>query len=316
MSAPVVVGVDGGGTKTDVVVADLDGRELAVATGAGANHETIGPARMAAVIDAALDEALTAADRRRSDVVAAVFGLAGVDWDSDVDLVENALDVLALPGERLVVNDSRIALRAGCSRPWGIVSNIGTGTVTAGVNRSGEWFRTMAVGWGEPNGSLTLVSESLHAIAAQHHRTGPTTSLTDLFLDRLGHADVAELFEAITRGRSGTGGRLAPLVETAAADGDLVADDILTRVAIEHADMVGGVATALAMLDDEFELVASGGVHAARGSFTDRFVARVHELCPGAELRPLAGRPATGAVLLALDAARAAPSVAERSSSS
>ena len=33
VSDPVVVGVDGGGTKTDVVIADLDGRELAVATG-------------------------------------------------------------------------------------------------------------------------------------------------------------------------------------------------------------------------------------------------------------------------------------------
>jgi N-acetylglucosamine kinase-like BadF-type ATPase len=71
-----------------------------------------------AVDDSDLDEALTAAGRRRSDVVASVFGLAGVDWDSDVGLVEQALDALALPGERLVVNDSRIALRAGCSQPW------------------------------------------------------------------------------------------------------------------------------------------------------------------------------------------------------
>ena len=52
-----------------------------------------------------------------------------------------------------VCNDSRIALRAGCSKPWGIVSSVGTGSVTAGVNREGRWFRTMAVGWGEPSGS-------------------------------------------------------------------------------------------------------------------------------------------------------------------
>jgi len=306
MSAPVVVGVDGGGTKTDVVVADLDGNELSVASGGGANHEAIGTTRMAAVIEAALDEALTAADRGRSDVVASVFGLAGVDWDSDVGLVEGALDILALPGERLIVNDSRIALRAGCSQPWGIVSSIGTGAVTAGVNRSGGWFRTMAVGWGEPSGSYTLVSESLNAIAAHHHHTGPATSLTDLYLDRLGYASVTAMFEAITRGRSKIGGRLAPLVDLAAADGDLVADDILTRVATQHADMVGGVATALAMLDDDFELVTSGGVHSAGGAFTDRFSARVHDLCPSAVLTPLAGRPATGAVLLALDAVRQA----------
>jgi N-acetylglucosamine kinase-like BadF-type ATPase len=307
MSTPIVVGVDGGGTKTDVVVADLDGRELAVATGGGANHEAIGTTRMAAVIEAALDEALTAAGRRRSDVVASAFGLAGVDWDSDVDLVGEALDVLALPGARLVVNDSRIALRAGCSQRWGIVSSIGTGTVTAGVNRSGEWFRTMAVGWGEPSGSFTLVSESLNAIAAHHHHTGPVTSLTELYLDTLGYASITEMFEAITRGRSKVGGRLAPLVDRAAADGDRVADDILTRVADQHADMVGGVATHLGMLDDVFELVTSGGVHSSGGPFTDRFSARVRDRCPGAVLTPLAGRPATGAVLLALDALRRTP---------
>jgi N-acetylglucosamine kinase-like BadF-type ATPase len=304
MSTPIVVGVDGGGTKTDVVVADLDGRELAVATGGGANHEAIGTDRMATVIEATLDEALTAAGRRRPDVVAAAFGLAGVDWDSDVDLVGKALDVLALPGVRLVVNDSRIALRAGCTQRWGIVSSIGTGTVTAGVNRSGEWFRTMAVGWGEPSGSFTLVSESLNAIAAHHHHTGPVTSLTELYLDALGYASITDLFEAITRGRSKVGGRLAPLVDRAAADGDRVANDILTRVANQHADMVAGVATHLGMLDDVFELVTSGGVHSSGGPFTDRFSARVRDRCPGAVLTPLAGRPATGAVLLALDALR------------
>jgi N-acetylglucosamine kinase-like BadF-type ATPase len=296
---PVVVGVDGGGTKTDVVVADPNGTQLALVTAGGANHESIGTEKMAAVIEAALDEALAAADRERADVVASAFGLAGVDWDSDVVLVGSALDVLELPGERVVVNDSRIALRAGCTQTWGIVSNIGTGAVTAGVNRSGAWFRTMAVGWGEPSGSWTMVSDSLDAIAAHHHRTGPATDLTVLYLEALGYSTVIEMFEAITRRRSTVGGHLAPLVGRAAANGDGVADEILTRVADRHADMVGGVATQLDMLDDDFELVTSGGVHASGGAFTDRFAARVRHHCPRAELLPLDVRPVNGAVLLA-----------------
>ncbi len=297
----VVVGVDGGGTNTDVVVADLHGHELAVASTGGANHERMGVTKMAAVIEAALDDALATADRTRGDVVASAFGLAGVDWDSDVALVESALDALGLPGRRVVVNDSRIALRAGCTQSWGMVSNIGTGAVTAGVNRDGEWYRTMAVGWGEPTGSWTMVSDSLHAIAAHHHRTGPATSLTELYLEALEYSTVIEMFEAISRRRSTIGGHLAPLLDRAVADGDSVADEILTRVADQHADMVGGVATRLAMLDDDFELVTSGGVHASGGLFTERFQARVHHHCPGAVLVPLVGRPATGAILLALD---------------
>jgi N-acetylglucosamine kinase-like BadF-type ATPase len=299
--AAVVVGVDGGGTKTDVMVADLAGTELALVTAGGSNHESIGTEKMAAVIDAAIDDALVAADRERADVVASAFGLAGVDWDSDVVLVGSALDVLALPGDRVIVNDSRIALRAGCTQTWGIVSNVGTGAVTAGVNRSGEWFRTMAVGWGEPSGSWTIVSDSLHAIAAHHHRTGPTTALTEMYLEALGHSTVIEMFEGITRRRSTVGGHLAPLAGRAAAAGDEVADGILTRVADQHADMVGGVATQLGMLDDDFELVTSGGVHASGGVFSDRFTVRARHHCPGAVLVPLDARPVTGAVLLALE---------------
>ncbi len=74
------------------------GTELALVTAGGSNHESIGTEKMAAVIDAAVDDALAAADRERADVVASAFGLAGVDWDSDVVLVGSALDVLALPG--------------------------------------------------------------------------------------------------------------------------------------------------------------------------------------------------------------------------
>ena len=48
----VVLGVDGGGTKTDVVVADLTGAVLASVSTAGTNHESIGVEQMTAVLAA------------------------------------------------------------------------------------------------------------------------------------------------------------------------------------------------------------------------------------------------------------------------
>ena len=297
----IVLGVDGGGTTTDVVVADLTGAVLASTTTGGTNHESIGVARMTEVLAAAVDEALGSAGAARGDVRVAVFGLAGVDWPSDVVLVDDALASLGLAGGRLVVNDSRVALRAGCSQPWGIVSSIGTGSVTAGVNRDGEWFRTMAVGWGEPRGSGTLVSEALHAIAAHHHGTAPATDLTDRFLDAVQQPDVPAMFESITRGRSrGIRGR-APMVVEVAADGDEVARSIVDDVAARHAAMVVGVASRLGMTDDEFELVTSGGVHAGGGRFSETFAAAVSAHCPRATIVPLTTTPALGAIGLALD---------------
>ena len=297
----VVVGLDGGGTTTDVVVADLTGTVLASTTTDGTNHESIGVARMTEVLATAIDEALLAAGAVRADVRVAVFGLAGVDWPSDVVLVGDALSGLGLGGRRVVVNDSRVALRAGCSQPWGIVSSVGTGSVTAGINRAGEWFRTMAVGWGEPSGASTLVTEALHAIAAHHHRTAPATALTDRFLDVLGQPDVPAMFESITRGRPGGVRGRAPLVVEVAAEGDDVARAIVTDVASRHAAMVVGVASRLAMADDEFELVTSGGVHAGGGRFSEVFASAVVADCPNATIVPLTTTPALGAIRLALD---------------
>lgn len=296
----IVLGVDGGGTSTDVVIADLTGAVLASTTTGGTNHESIGVARTADVLAAAIDEALGAAGATRGDVRVSVFGLAGVDWPSDVVAVGDALSGLGLTGRQVVVNDSRVALRAGCSRRWGIVSSVGTGSVTAGVNRDGEWFRTMAVGWGEPSGAGTLVTEALHAIAAQHHGTAPATDLTDRFLDAMGQPDVLAMFESITRGRVGGIRGRAPLVVGVAADGDDVARSIVADVAVRHAAMVVGVAARLGMTD-EFELVTSGGVHAGGGQFSEVFASVVAVDCPNATIVPLTTTPALGAISLALD---------------
>ncbi len=297
----VVVGVDGGGTKTDVVVADLGGAVLSVASGGGTNHENLGVDAAARVLGDVVGEALLDAGASRSDVEYAVFGLAGVDWPSDVVLVDGALVELGLGGRRLVVNDSRVALRAGCTAPWGIVSSVGTGSVTAGVNPDGEWFRTMAVGWGEPSGSSTLVREALHAIAAHHHGVAAATSLTDRFLESTGQPDVASMFEAITRQRSDVVGGTAPLVTAAAREGDPIARSIVVDVAARHGAMVVGVAWHLGMVDSGFELVVSGGVHAGGGLFSEVFASTVASGCPEATIVPLTSMPALGAVSLAID---------------
>jgi N-acetylglucosamine kinase-like BadF-type ATPase len=305
MTAPtsVVIGVDGGGTKTDVIVADLHGVTLGTAQAGPTNWESIGTERMVAEVGRGVDDALAAAGAERQHVAAAAFGLAGVDWASDHERVDAALAGLDLPGPRVVGNDSLVALRAGCTRPWGIVSSVGTGTVTAGVDPSGRWFRTMAVGWGEPTGAWTLVAEALHAIAAQYHGTAPVTSLTERFLAVTDQADVAALFEALTRGRAPVGAHLAPLLDEEARAGDGVARRIIADTARRHADMVVGAATHLEMTELDFELVTAGSVHRTGDDyFGPAFLARVHEACPRARPTMLEVSAALGAVRLALDA--------------
>ena len=297
----VVIGVDGGGTSTDVAVADLTGTVLATQRTGGSNHESIGIEAAVGVLDAAIGAALATAGAAPGDVEAAVFGLAGVDWPSDEQALDAAIESLALGGERRVVNDSLVALRAGCREPWGVVSSVGTGSVTAGIGRSGAGFRTMAVGWGEPRGSGTLVSEALHAVAAAHHGTGPPTALTDRLVGALVFRDVGEMFEAISRGRAGAIRHLAPIVTELADAGDVVAGSIVAEVARQHADLAAAVARRVGLVDGPFDLVTAGAVHASGRCFAAAFAQRVDAACPTAVIVPLALPAVLGGVRLALE---------------
>jgi N-acetylglucosamine kinase-like BadF-type ATPase len=297
----VVVGVDGGGTSTDVAVADLSGSVLALERVGPSNHETLGVEAVVGVLAAALDAALTTAGAAGTDVRAAVFGLAGVDWPSDEARLDAALAELALGGERRVVNDSLVALRAGSREPWGVVSSAGTGSVTAGIGRNGEFARTMAVGWGEPVGSGTLVIDALHAVAAEFHGVGPATALTDRLVTAFDQRDVAGLFEAISRGRAGSLRRAAPIVTELAAVGDPVAVTIVDDVARQHADLAVSIARRVQLAEGPFDLVTAGGVHASGPCFADAFAARVHAACPTAAIVPLAVEPVVGAIRLAVE---------------
>lgn len=298
----VVLGVDGGGSKTEAVVVDVDGERSGTGRAAGSNWETAGLAGAVAQIVAAADEALAACGCTRGEIGAAVFGLAGIDWPGDVAPMTGALRAAGLGGRIAVVNDARIALRAGRPDDVGIVSNVGTGTVTAGRSPDGRWVRTMAVGWGEPSGASSLVRDALHAVAAEHHGVGPATALTPAFLAATVSAGVSELFEAVSRGRWRPHPGLAPLVDDAAADGDDVAISLLTESGRRHGAMVVGVARRLGLADHDVRVACTGSRHRfAPTVFRAAFDDAIRQEYAGASIERTTTSPVQGAIDLAID---------------
>jgi len=300
----VVVGIDGGGTKTDVLVLGVDATVLGRAAGGGANWEGIGVEAVGAVLDELLGHALDRAGAGRDDVLAWACCLAGVDWPSDPARLDPVLDALGVGGARLLSNDAFAALRAGTSGGVGCVSIAGTGGVCAGRDRSGRTARTMGVGMGEGSGAWSLVGRALDAVAAAHHHSGPPTELSDRFTAAAGVGDVPALFEGVTRGSVHVGADLAVAVLAAAADGDPVAVQVATAVGDQHGRDLAGLADRLGLTDEPLEVVTAGGVHVhGDGAFRDAFRAAVLDRVPAAGFHPLEAPPVVGAALLALEAA-------------
>jgi N-acetylglucosamine kinase-like BadF-type ATPase len=299
----MVVGVDGGATKTDAVVVDVDGRVLGVGLSTGSNWELVGLDGALAAVREAVQAALDAAAVELARIDAAAFALAGCDWPSDHDRLVAALAPLGLLGAVSIVNDTVGALRAGTDEPFGIASVAGTGGSTTGCNRAGTTFRTLAITWGEGCGASGIVRDALHEIARAYHAQSPPTSLTDAWCRELGYSDATALFEALSRrDRRAASPSLCPLVVACANGGDEAARRVIRDAGAQHGADVTGVARQLGMLDDAFAVVESGGVHrAAEPIFRDAFRAAVTADVPHARFVALSTKPVVGAALLALE---------------
>ena len=300
-----VIGVDGGGTKTHAVVASTSGQLLGFGHSGGSNWEGVGLATMREEVAAAIAGALTPTGLTRSRCAGAAFALAGCDWPSDVEPMNDELAKLELGGPRSIVNDAYAVLRAGVTRGFGVASVAGTGGSTTGMNRTGQMFRTFAISYGEGCGAHGLIHGALDAMARAHHGRCEHSAMTSRFLKTLGYATVPDLFEAVSRGREhGVSASLAPIVLDTANDGDEIAMGIAASVGSQHGADVVGVARNLGMLNDDFEVVCSGGVHRADSpSFRDAFAMAVASAAPRATISILRTPPVVGAVIMALESA-------------
>ena len=295
----VVLGVDGGGTKTHAVLADETGRVLGAGSSGPSNWEMVGLRGAGDAIGDALDRALAGSGVERGAIEAAAFGLAGVDWPSDVPRVESALEALRLGAPQQVVNDSFIALRAGTREPWGAVVIAGTGTVAAGRNRQGESFRTLGLGrnLGDVGSASDVSEEAMRAVALAFVGRGRETVLSERLCRLTGAESVEQMLEEWSRGGEQQV-NAAPLVLSCAEAGDEVAQSIVEWAGGELGASAAAVARRLEMEDEPYELVLAGGLFRGRSELLEE---EISHCVPAAHLVRLRSEPVVGAVLMALD---------------
>ena len=304
-AARVVLGVDGGGSKTHAVVATLGGSVLGAAVRGPSNWEEIGLPRAADTLDRVVSEALEAAGVARDALSASVFGLAGADWDSDQDRIGNVLTRLRLSGARLITNDAFVALRAGLSGPAGVVVIAGTGTVVAGRDAQGTTFRTWGLGpyFGDFGAGSDISEKAIQAVAEAYLGKGPQTALAQVLCEHERVGTVPELLEKVSREQDDLPYIAHELLDVAEA-GDQVARSIVEYAGRELGTNANLVAARLGLEGSEYELVLAGGLfRSATGILIDPLVDVVRTVSPDVRPIPLMKPPVIGAVLLAFELA-------------
>jgi N-acetylglucosamine kinase-like BadF-type ATPase len=299
----LLLGADGGNTKTIALVAGRDGTILGAGRSGNSDLYNAPSVDVAlASITAAAAQALAAAGAVGADVEAACFGLAGADWQEDFELLRAELPArIGLPSEPLVVNDAVAAIRAGTPDGIGTAVVCGTYGVSSGRNAAGEVFHLGF--WPDSCGARPLAREALAAVWRSELGYGPATSLTRRALDTYAVPDPIALLHELTR-RGGPGSeavdRLAPAVLDEAARGDAVAAAIVAGQGRILGDQTRACAERVGLLGGEFPVVLAGGVfrHPSR-LLAETLMQRI----PGGRAVPAAHEPAVGALLFAFDRA-------------
>jgi N-acetylglucosamine kinase-like BadF-type ATPase len=297
MSAPRVLAVDGGNTKTDVALADADGRVLA--TGRGGCSDIYGAQSPDAALRA-IEEAVGPVLAQAGAVQAAVFSLAGADWPEDFTLLDRELRArLALPEALIVVNDALGALRSGSPDWTGIAVVAGTGNAVAARHPDGRIFHLGF--WPDSAGGASLAREGLRAVYRADLGTGPATVLTGRALALYRAPDPLALLHEFTR-RGGLGEaekhRFAPVVLDAAEEGDAVAAAIVSRRGKVLGEQGRVCAQRVGLAIEGATVVLTGGVF---GHPSDALAQATMAELPGAVAVRHGPPPVAGALMLGFD---------------
>ncbi len=309
-----VLGVDGGGTKTEAVLMDENCQILGSGKGGPSNYQSLGIEVAKNSIQTAITEAVINS-KSHQPIAGICLGLAGVGRPEDVPVVEDFLkEIIASiplkwvlwPESIVICSDSAIALVGGIGDAVGIAVMAGTGSQVFGQNRHGLTKRVGGWGYllGDEGSGYNIAIQGLQAaLKAYDGRESPTILTTDLQTS-LGLTSIDGLIEVVYRRGWGATeiAALAPIVSAVADKGDQVAKKIINSAVEELSIATKVVISALFQPHETFEVVTIGSVWKSMINFQGKFEDSIIAIAPGAKIIWPRHQPAYGAGILALKA--------------
>lgn len=177
-----IIGIDGGGTKTEAVAYDLEGNELYKVQGGAGNLSSDAGSALSNI----LDTINKCRDELKGDeCVFIALGLAGVESGNNKEIVYQALKK-EFNTEIKVMNDADIALAALLKGEDGILTIAGTGSICYGIHnnksaRAGGWGHLI----GDEGSGYYIAMEAIKNMASREDDLMPLDNLSNNVLQAL-----------------------------------------------------------------------------------------------------------------------------------
>jgi len=291
------LGIDGGGTKTEAVLADEHGFVLSIGKSGGSNPNFVGKEVSFASIICAAKAALACVNNSRIEEV--VVCAPGIKKYTE-ELHQKLEKILNIGKSRILIDDDKLnSFYGALGKEYGAVVLAGTGSFAMGINKYGQKY--VIGGWGpiigdEGSGQWIAV-QALKAIAKEHDGIGPTTLLTNMIMRQYGVSDASDIRRVIAIDNiSG----LVPVVMEAAQKGDSVALSIINRAGVELAKMANAVISKLDLNSSDYEVALTGGISNLGDLLWVPFMATIRSLHEKVNIIKPKFTPGVGAVMIAL----------------
>ncbi|RIX45715.1 N-acetylglucosamine kinase [Paenibacillus nanensis] len=313
MGGQYVIGVDGGNSKTDYYLFDLDGGLVDHIRSGTCSHEQYPDSYESSyrVMNEQITLLLSRNGLSVQDAAAGAFGLAGADIPAQKKRLNEVVERIGFTRYALD-NDSFLGIKAASQKGYGICSINGSGVCTGGISPSGRRLQVGGVGSelsGDEGGGYYLGRRVIRAIYDSFYRLGPETVMTAPVMELLGTRDKTLFMELALEAilaRTLPYTELVTLLFESAESGDLVASGIVDHSARQLAYSTVGCMSHLDFGDEPVDIIMAGSVwvKAASPVMRDRYQQCVTELT-GRDCRfvLLQEPPAAGAVLWALELA-------------
>jgi N-acetylglucosamine kinase-like BadF-type ATPase len=227
-----VIGVDGGGTKTEAVAFDMNGNVLKAAT-KGFGNLLNDKEKALSNIKNAIEELTNSLGL---DCVDAIYlGLAGSEFGDIALLVEKEL-IGKFNTTCKVMNDGELALKALLKGEDGILTIAGTGSICFGVKdgkleRAGGWGNLL----GDEGSGYKIAIEAIKLMIHDKDYNLPKSELSNSILKYLNIDDVDKIVDFVYKATKDDIAALAKLVAEHAEGGDEASKNILVKEGISLA---------------------------------------------------------------------------------
>lgn len=301
-----VLAVEGGGTKTNSVIADENGNIIAKSTTGPSNFLIVGFEKACENIIQGLQDCINNSKINNSDLKVAMLGLTGAGRKLDQDNMRKAFKDYSVSkgftfNSIIVDSDARISLEAAFPNKPGMILISGTGSIMFGKDGQGNLYRVG--GWGrilgDEGSGFYIGKKGLISSIKQIDGRGEKTLLFDLISEKYNLNSLETIIKSIYTDNFDIA-KIAPLVFEAAEKDDKIAKEILNEAADE---LLLHIETMLKKVnfDDKIGLSFVGSIITNDNYIRRKIVNYINSNLKQIELIDSNNEPIYGAIVMAIN---------------